>query len=104
MRCGDKLRPIWLAYGRKDATPWKLAFNDRDRRPGTLMEVNGKPIVLVQNDSLDLFKRRLLAVRIGRGDDASCRGGDCHLYNVTATFTGYFFAIGKDGGGYGHLG
>lgn len=102
--CGEYLRPIWLEYGHLNPTPPKLAFNYRDTRPGFLKEINGKRIVLIQDESLDLFKRRLLAVPIGRGGDILCRGVDCHLYKVNATFTGYFFAFGKDGGGWGHLG
>jgi len=92
--CGERLRPVWLAYGGDEPTPTMSTVNDQSRQPGSVLKVNGKPLYLVHDDSLELFKRRLSAVRVGQP------GGN--LYEVTATFTGYFFAAHDRG--YGHLG
>jgi hypothetical protein len=93
--CGDRLRSVWLAYGGDEPTPTMSTVNDQSRPTGSVLKVNGKPIFLAHDESLELFKRRLSAVRVG------VPGGN--LYEVTATFTGYFFEAHKDGG-YGHLG
>ncbi len=93
--CGEKLRPVWLAYGGDEPTPTMSTVNDQSRPTGSVLKINRKSILLAHDESLELFKRRLSAVRVG------APGGN--LYDVTATFTGYFFEAHKDGG-YGHLG
>jgi len=93
--CGEELRAVWLAYGGDEPTPTMSTVNDQSRTPGSAIKVHGRSISLVRDDSLELFKRRLSAVRVGVPDG--------NLYEVTATFTGYFFEASKDAG-YGHLG
>jgi hypothetical protein len=92
--CGEKFRSVWLAYGGDEPTPTMSTVNDQSRAPGSVVKVHGRSISLVHDDSLELFKRRLSAVRVG------VPGGN--LYEVTATLTGVFFAASQDGG-FGHL-
>jgi hypothetical protein len=100
--CGENIRSIWLAYGGDESTPIISTVNDHDREPGSVLKVNGRPVTLERNAALELFKKRLAAMRIGRSDDLGCR--DCPLYEVTATLTGVFFALpNHHDGGYGHL-
>jgi hypothetical protein len=80
--------------------------NDQERKPGSAPKVDGKSVLLRRNKSLELFKNRLAAQRIGRPVEDSCYHRACYLYDVTATITGVFLAAAKDfrSGGYGHLG
>jgi len=103
---GEGKRWIWLTYGGDEPTPIMSTVNDQERRPGSAPSVDGKPVLLRRNKSLELFKNRLAAQRIGRPGENSCYDRACYLYDVTATITGVFLAAPKDfrRGGYGHLG
>lgn len=103
--CEDQSPGVWLMYGGDEPTPTASTWNDHDRKPGSVVKIDGIPVPLVHDANLDLFKRRLTATRFGKIGDAPCYG--CYLYHVTATLTGLFFAPVKDGkaqAGYGHLG
>jgi hypothetical protein len=101
--CSEEGRPIWLVYGGDEPTPTMSTVNDQAREPGSELKVNGRRIPLNRDAALDLFRQRLDAVRLSTIGDQPCN--DCHLYRVTATLTGVFFAVPKDQlGGYGHLG
>lgn len=103
--CEEASRPIWLIYGGDEPTPTASTVNDLSRKPGSVLKVNGRPIPLVHDAALDLFRQRLGAIRISPVGDRPCY--DCHLYQVTATLTGVFFAAQSQGQqfeGYGHLG
>lgn len=105
---GSSFSGIWLTYGGDEPTPITSTVNDRMRKPGIVMKVDEIPVPLDRNSDLELFKERLVAQRVAAPDGSSC-GGDCHLYNVIATFIGLFMAAptdknGKWNGGYGHLG
>jgi hypothetical protein len=92
-------------YGGDEPTPTASTVNDLSREPNSVIKVNGRPIPLVHDAALTLFKQRLDAVRIAPIGDRPCY--DCHLYRVTATLTGVFFAASKGEhyfSGYGHLG
>ena len=107
--CGGSRFPgIWLAYGGDEPTPITSMANDRTRKPGATIKVEGIPVPLDRNADLDLFKERLVAQRVPAPDGSSC-GEGCRLYDVTATFTGLFMAApkssnGRWNGGYGHMG
>jgi len=103
--CEDKYPGVWLMYGGDEPTPTSSTVNDLSRKPGSVLKVNGRPIPLVHDAALDLFRDRLTAIRIGPIGDHPCN--DCYLYEVTATLTGVFFAATDDAqqhSGYGHLG
>ena len=103
--CEEAYPGVWLIYGGDEPTPTSSTVNDRSRKPGSVMKVNGIPIPLVHDAALKLFTQRLNPVRITPIDDRSCY--DCYLYRVSATITGVFFAAKKDAksfSGYGHLG
>jgi hypothetical protein len=99
--CTGDPPPVWLAFGGDEPTPIMSMVNDPERKPGSVLKVNGQPIPLQRDAALDLFRRRLLARRL-RLDGRAC-GGSPYLYRVTATITGAFFTRGKYGG-YGHMG
>jgi hypothetical protein len=103
--CEDAYPGVWLVYGGDEPTPTSSTVNDLSRKPGSVLKVNGRPIPLVHDDALELFRDRLNAIRISPIGDHPCY--DCHLYRVTATLTGVFFAAINDArqlNGYGHLG
>ena len=105
--CGEKHPGIWLAYGGGEPTPTVSTVNDNERTPGMVMKVNGIPVPLERGADLELFKRRLAAVRVTAPDGSPCYEG-CRLYRVTATLTGLFMAApdltNNPLSGYGHLG
>jgi len=102
--CAEKDRSVWLAYGGDEPTPTTSTVNDQARPAGSVVKVNGRAVLLQRDESLELFKRRLAALRIGVKDDLNCYD-ECRFYEVTATFTGVFFAAAdKRPGGYGHMG
>src|SRR5579864_5567147 len=105
--CGEKLQGIWLAYGGDEPTPTASTVNDNERRPGMVLKVNGIPVPLQRDADLELFKRRLAAIRVTAPDGSTCYEG-CRLYRVTATLTGLFMAApdptNNPLSGYGHLG
>src|SRR5258708_23747616 len=102
--CEETARPIWLAYGGDEPTPTVSTVNDRSRTPGSVLKVNGRPVILHRNDALELFQRRLSAERLGGITGQGCPY-ECRLYRVTATLTGVFFAASaRPLAGYGHLG
>jgi hypothetical protein len=103
--CGDSKgdRPIWLMYGGDEPTPVPSTVNDVSRLAGLVIKVEGIPIPLTRDASLDMLRARLAAERTSF-NGAPC-GAKCRLYRVTATLTGVFFAGPKEGlGGYGHMG
>jgi hypothetical protein len=101
--CEDAYPGVWLVYGGDEPTPTASTVNDLSRKPGSVLKVNGRPIPLVHDEALDMFRQRLGAIRISPIGDQPCY--DCHLYRVTATLTGVFFAAPKGQlDGYGHLG
>jgi len=103
--CQDAYPGVWLIYGGDEPTPTASTVNDLSRKPGSVLKVNGQSIPLVHDDALELFRDRLDAIRISPIGDRPCN--DCHLYQVTATLTGVFFAAKIDAhqhSGYGHLG
>jgi hypothetical protein len=105
--CGKLGRGIWLAYGGDEPTPTKSTVNDEARTPGSAPKVNGKRILLRRDSSLEVFKNRLAAERVGHSAESICQERSCYLYNVTATITGIFLgATDKIDAfsGYGHLG
>ena len=102
--CEDAYPGVWLIYGGDEPTPTASTVNDLSRKRGSELKVNGRLIPLVHDDFLELFRDRLDAIRISPIGDHPCY--DCHLYQVTATLTGVFFAAKNDAGrlnGYGHL-
>ena len=103
--CGKNLTGIWLAYGGDEPTPITSTANDRERRPGSVFNVDGIPVPLTRNADLELFTRRTGAVRLA-GPDKLCEYSECRLYEVSATLIGIFFAAPPDSpvSGYGHLG
>jgi hypothetical protein len=105
--CGEKLQGIWLAYGGDEPTPTPSTANDNERTPGTVLKVNGIPVPLQRDADLELFKRRLAALRDTAPDGSPCYE-KCRLYRVTATLTGLFMAApdptNNPLSGYGHLG
>jgi len=104
--CEDKSPGVWLIYGGDEPTPTASTWNDVSRKPGSVVTIDGIPVPLVHDASLDLFKKRLAAIRLGMIGGTKCYY-DCHLYNVTATLTGLFFAAmdtAQQHRGYGHLG
>jgi hypothetical protein len=104
--CADKDPGVWLMYGGDEDTPTTSTVNDHDRKPGSVIKIDGIPIPLVRDANLELFKKRLAAIRLGMIGDANCYS-DCNLFNVTATLTGLFFAAtdnAREHIGYGHLG
>jgi hypothetical protein len=104
--CEDAYPGVWLVYGGDAPTPTKSTVNDNFREPGSVIDVNGIPIPLVQDAALALFRQRLGAMRETSIGERPCY--NCYLYRVTAALTGVFFAAnGKSmplSGGYGHLG
>ena len=103
--CEDKVPGVWLMYGGDENTPTASTWNDHDRKPGSVVKIDGISVPLVHDANLDLFKRRLTAMRPAMIGDTPCY--NCYLYNVTATLTGLFFAAKSDAHqftGYGHLG
>ena len=103
--CEDKYPWVWLMYGGDEPTPTASTVNDLSREPNSMIKVNGRPIPLVHDAALSLFKQRLDAMRITSIGDRPCY--DCYLYRVTATLTGVFFAASRGKqylNGYGHLG
>jgi len=103
--CEDAHPGVWLIYGGDEPTPTSSTVNDLSRESGSVMRIDGVPVPLAHDANLDLFKRRLTAIRPGMIGDSPCYG--CYLYNVTATLTGVFFAATIDAhqySGYGHLG
>jgi hypothetical protein len=104
--CGDAKadHPIWLMYGGDEPTPVPSTWNDVSRPAGRVIKVEGIPIPLTRDASLDLFRTRLAAQRT-TFNGAAC-GDECRLYRVTATLTGVFFARPEEGlmRGYGHMG
>lgn len=105
--CGEKHRGIWLAYGGDEPTPTTSSVNDRARKPGTVLKVEGIPVPLQRNTALQLFLDRLSAQRQRTPDGFHC-DKSCRLYDVTATFVGLFMAAPEDLpntlSGYGHFG
>lgn len=104
--CGDEkdTHPIWLVYGGDEPTPTPSTVNDTSRPNGMVLKVGGRAIHLHRDAALDLFVRRLAAVRTTDLTGKNCYD-DCRLYRVSATLTGVFFAAPKGAlGGYGHLG
>jgi hypothetical protein len=105
--CGEKLQGIWLAYGGDEPTPTASTVNDNERPPGMVLKVNGIPVPLQRDADLELFKRRLDALRVTAPDGSPCYEG-CRLYRVTATLAGLFMAAPNPTNnplsGYGHLG
>ena len=103
--CEDAYPGVWLVYGGDEPTPTASTVNDLSRKPGSVLKVNGRPIPLIHDAALAMFRQRLGAIRISPIGDHPCN--DCYLYRVTATLTGVFFAAQKSGQqfeGYGHLG
>jgi hypothetical protein len=93
-------------YGGDEPTPTISTVNDQERKPGSMPTLEGKPLLLRRDASLDLFRERLSAVRIEKPGGDACYDRQCYLYNVSATITGTFLAASKGSkiGGYGHLG
>lgn len=105
LACGERLRNVWLMYGGDEPTPTTSTVNDQERNPGSVLRVRGTPVPLQHDASLELFRGRLVAERVGGPDDLGCHELQCRLYDVTATLTGIFLAAPDDRvGGYGHLG
>ena len=78
--------------------------NDQSRPAGSVLRIEGRQVVLKHDAELELFKRRLSAERLTGVSDDEC-SGSCRFYNVTATFTGIFFAApDRPLGGFGHMG
>lgn len=103
--CQDEYPAVWLMYGGDEPTPTASTVNDTSRKPDSVVKVNGRPIPLLRDAALTLFKQRLDAVRITPIGDWPCY--DCYLDRVTATLTGVFFAATRGEhqfSGYGHLG
>jgi len=103
--CEDAYPGVWLVYGGDVPTPTPSTVNDLERKPGSVLRVNGVPVPLEHDASLELFKQRLNARRLAGIGERPCY--DCYLFRVTATLKGMFFAggTGKENlGGYGHLG
>lgn len=102
--CGKDLTGLWLAYGGDEPTPIISTANDRERRPGSVLKIDGIPVPLTRNADLELFTRRTAAARLA-GPDNLCQYSECRLYEVSATLTGIFFATSPDSplSGYGHL-
>lgn len=103
--CEGKYPRIWLMFGGDEPTPIASTVNDNERRPGSMMKVQGQPIPLIHDAALDLFNRRLNAERVSPIGDRPCY--DCYLYDVTASLIGVFFQDpngGRPMGGYGHMG
>jgi hypothetical protein len=102
--CNEKGREVWLMYGGDEPTPTMSTVNDQSRPAGSVLKVEGRPVVLRHDSELELFKRRLSAQRlIGVSDEESL--GICRFYDVTATITGIFFAApDRPLGGFGHMG
>jgi hypothetical protein len=92
---GQGQRWIWLTYGGDEPTPIMSTVNDQERRPGSAPKIEGQPVLLQRNQSLELFKNRLAAQRIGAPGENGCYGRACYLYDVTATITGVFLAAPK---------
>jgi hypothetical protein len=101
--CDEKSRQVWLMYGGDEPTPTMSTVNDQSRPAGSVLRVEGRPVVLKHDAQLELFKRRLSAVRLTGVSDDEC-SGNCRFYNVTATLTGIFFAApDRPLGGFGHM-
>jgi hypothetical protein len=100
----DQYPPVWVMMG-GDVGGWTAStFNDLERKPGTIVKVEGIKIPLQKDASLQDFARLVTAHR--EKTDSGKRCSDCYFYHVTATLMGRFFA-GKEsqlGRGYGHLG
>jgi hypothetical protein len=102
--CDEKSRPVWLMYGGDEPTPTMSTVNDQSRPAGSVLRIEGRQVVLKHDAELELFKRRLSAERLTGVSDDEC-SGSCRFYNVTATFTGIFFAApDRPLGGFGHMG
>jgi hypothetical protein len=104
--CHDRLRRVWLIFGGDEPTPTMSTVNDQERGTGSVLTVKGTRVPLKRDASLDLFTRRLVARRPepsgSEADRLRCFDLECHLYDVTATLNGVFFAAGGTLG-YGHL-
>ena len=103
--CRKQMRGIWLAYGGDEPTPITSLVNDRERTPGSVLKVNGRPIPLERTPDLQLMKQRLAAQRLGATEGLIYHSAP--LYDITATLTGVFFAAPDSTPqverGYGHL-
>jgi hypothetical protein len=100
--CAGDPPPVWLAFGGDEPTPIMSMVNDLERKPGSVLKVNGRALTLNRTPTLELFERRLTARRLNSPGETACNGSS-NLYSVTATITGVFFSDGKYGG-YGHMG
>ncbi|HEX6803829.1 MAG TPA: hypothetical protein VF133_09140 [Terriglobales bacterium] len=106
-QCKDtKATDVWLTFGGDVSDIATYCCGDHSRRPGHVLELDGKPVPLRKDGAFEQFYKLVRASRNRTPTGAPC-ASDCHFYRVTATLTGVFLAeknTEKEHLGYGHLG
>jgi hypothetical protein len=97
-------RDVWLTYGGKEPSGNISTVNDHVTRRKNLT-IGGKEVLLVKDQSLELFKRRLATLSRWSNEPSDEGYAYRPAFSVTATLSGIFLAAPERGlGGYGHLG
>ena len=97
---------VWLTFGGDVTDIAVYCCGDHSREPGRNIKIEGESVSLLKDPAFDQFYKLLRASRNRMPNGERCTG-DCHLYSVTATLTGFFLAeknTEKEHTGYGHLG
>jgi hypothetical protein len=104
--CKGRHSSVWLTFGGDQGEVTAFCCTSATRKKEKDLEVEGRSIPLVRDDSLREFLRVVRTGRLRRPDGRQCADDECYFYRpLSATIKGMFFA-GADGmsPGYGHLG